>query len=121
MAKVLLNELHAMLEALLENGQGNIVDLRAMPPLGVEGYQLLREKLGIGEVSAKIDSFGRSEIQETVYPGIWWITHFNQDDEVLTEFIEVCFFPEMLKSQRDDVVMGMEKLGQILKDLSAKN
>ena len=121
LAKTLLNELHAMLETLIDKGHGGVIDLRALPPLGVEGYQFLREKLSAGEVSAHIHSFGRSDIQETVYPGIWWITHLNQDDETLTEHIEVCFFPELLKSQRDDVIAGQNKLSELLKELSTKN
>jgi hydrogenase-1 operon protein HyaF len=118
LAKALLNELHAMLETLIDKGQGGIIDLRALPPLGVEGYQFLREKLSAGEVSAHIHSFGRCDIQETVYPGIWWVTHLNQGDETLTEQIEVCFIPELLKSHRDDVSVGQGKLRELLQELS---
>lgn len=113
-AKSLLSELHGSLELLVSQGQSSIVDLRTLPPLGVEGYQFLREALGEGEVSATISSFGRSTIQETAVSGIWWVSHYKQDDELLTEFIEVCYFPEVLKSQKDDVAIGIEKLSDLL-------
>ena len=103
LAKTLLHEIHEMLKTLLETGVNGILDLRSLPTLGEEGYQFLKEKLGLGEISAVIHSFGRSEIKETTYPGIWWVTHYNQDDEILTEQIEVNYLPEILKSPRDDV------------------
>ena len=120
MAMTLLHEIEAMLKTLLDTGQNGALDLRALPVLGEEGYQFLREKLGQGEVSARIQSFGRSEIQETAYPGIWWVAHYNQDDDILTELIEVNFFPEVLKSPRDDVVFGQNNLGKLLKALAEK-
>ncbi len=120
-AKALLQQLHAMLETLVKKGQGNVIDLRALPPLGVEGYQFLKETLGPGEVTAQIHSFGRSEIQETAYPGIWRITHFNQDGDTLTELIEVCFFPKILMSQQDDIIAGQGRLNEVLKGLAANS
>lgn len=118
MAKTVLSELHGMLETLIETGQGNIVDLRALPPLGTEGYEFLIETLGCGEVTAQIGGFGRSTVQETSYAGIWRVTHHNQDEDILTELIEVCFYPEILKCQQADVVVGKNKLSRFLKDLS---
>lgn len=120
MAKTLLHEVQAMLKTLLDTGQNGTLDLRALPTLGEDGYQFLKEKLDIGEVSARIQGFGRSEIQETAYSGIWWVTHYNQDNDILTELIEVNFFPEILKSPRDDVVFGQVKLGQLLNELAEK-
>jgi hydrogenase-1 operon protein HyaF len=120
MALALLHEIHAMLKTLLDTGQNGALDLRALPALGEDGYQLLKEKLGQGEVSARIQSFGRSEIQETAYPGIWWVAHYNQDDDILTEIIEVNFFPEILKSQKDDVLFGQTSLGKLLNELVEK-
>ena len=117
-AKTLLHELQAMLKTLLDTGQNGTLDLRALPALGEDGYQFLKEKLGLGEVSAHIQSFGRSEIQETAYPGIWWVSHYNQDDDILTELIEVNFLPELLKSPRDDVALGQVMLCKFLNELS---
>jgi hydrogenase-1 operon protein HyaF len=117
-ARTLLHEIEAMLKKLLNTGQNGTLDLRALPTLGEDGYQFLKEKLGLGEVSARIQSFGRSEIQETAYPGIWWVSHYNQDDDILTEIIEVNFLPELLKSPIDDVALGQVKLGQLLNELA---
>lgn len=110
----LLHEMASMLNTLLTTGQSGTLDLRALPALGEEGYQFLQDKLGLGEVRAEINNFGRSEIRESAFPGIWWITHYNQNDEVYTELIEVCFVPELLKSPRDDVALGEFRLSELL-------
>ncbi|WP_026604211.1 hydrogenase expression/formation C-terminal domain-containing protein [Methylomonas sp. 11b] len=118
LAKTLLNEIHNMLSNLLDTGETGVLDLRALPSLGEEGYQFLKNQLGTGEVSARIQSFGHSEIQETAFSGIWWVSHFNQDDDIYTEQIEISFFPEILKSHKDDVVLSRSTLGNLLKTLA---
>ncbi len=119
-AMTLLHEIQAMLKTLLDTGQNGILDLRALPALGEDGYQFLKEKLGQGEVSARIQSFGHSEIQETTYSGIWWIVHYNQDDDILTELVEVNFLPELLKSPKDDVMFSQISLSKLLQELTEK-
>ncbi|MFI3185275.1 MAG: hydrogenase expression/formation C-terminal domain-containing protein [Methylococcaceae bacterium] len=118
LAKTLLHEVQAMLKTLLDTGQNGTLDLRALPTLGAEGYQFLKEKLSLGEVSARIQSFGCSEIQETAYSGIWWVSHYNQDDDLLTELIEVTYLPEILKSPRDDMALSLVNLGKLLNELA---
>ena len=118
LAKTLLHEVQAMLKTLLDTGQNGTLDLRALPTWGADGYQFLKEKLSLGEVSARIQSFGCSEIQETAYSGIWWVSHYNQDDDLLTELIEVTYLPEILKSPRDDMALSLVNLGKLLNELA---
>jgi hydrogenase-1 operon protein HyaF len=116
LAKTLLTEILSMLSHLLDTGEAGVLDLRALPTLGQEGYQFL--KYWIGEVKAQIQSFGRSEIQETAIAGIWWVSHYNQDDDIYTELIEVNFFPEILKTHRDDIVLSQTTLANLIKALA---
>ena len=118
LAKTLLHELHALLKTLLETGQNGALDLRALPPLGKEGYKFLKDQLGVGEVNACIQSFGRSEIQETAFSGIWWVTHYNQEEGLLTELIEVNFLPEILKTPKEDVLLAEIGLSKLLSELT---
>lgn len=120
LAKTLLHEIHTLLGNLLEVGQSGVLDLRSLPSLGEEGYHFLREQLGIGEVSARLQSFGRSEIQETAFTGIWWIRHYNQDDDVCTEQIEISFLPDILKSHKEDVLLSQTRLAELLKTFAEK-
>lgn len=121
LAKTLLSEIHSMLLNLLETGKTSRLDLRALPSLGSEGYEFLKYQLGLGEIKASIESFGRSDVYETAYSGIWFIDHFNQDDELYTEQIEVSFLPEILKSHFDDVRLSATKLGHCLEELGEAN
>lgn len=118
LAKTILSEIHSMLLNLIETGKTSCLDLRALPSLGTDGYEFLKNQLGKGEIKATIESFGRSDLYETAYSGIWFIDHFNQDDELYTEQIEVSFLPELLKSHLDDVRLSATRLSQYLEELT---
>jgi hypothetical protein len=38
------------------------------------------------------------------------VEHFNNNDEVIGKFIEVCDIPDLLRSQPDDIREGLEQL-----------
>jgi len=108
-ARALLNEIASLLQDLLNTGEGGSIDL-ARIPLTEEDYDLLDDVLGEGEVHASIETLGASEVVETGVAGVWWITHYNADDEVMAEFIEVSYCPEILLAPREDVQEGLEAL-----------
>jgi hydrogenase-1 operon protein HyaF len=108
-ARALLNEIAALLQNLLTEGDGGSVDL-ARIPLTDEDYDLLEDVLGEGEVTAEVNALGPTQIVETGVPGVWWVTHYNADDEVMAEFIEVAYCPEILLSPREDVQEGLDAL-----------
>ncbi|MDD1619313.1 MAG: hydrogenase expression/formation protein, partial [Methylococcaceae bacterium] len=79
-----LHEIQLLVEEFVRSGQSGAIDLRQVPPMGPEGYQFLKDSLSAGEVTASIKGVGRTEVQETAYSGVWWVTHRNQKDEILT-------------------------------------
>lgn len=105
----ILNELLAMLDALSAHGETNSIDLRRAP-LGPEDLTALKKMLGQGEVSAELQSLGSTRIYETAVSGVWWITHCNQDDKLLGEFIEVTSCPDLLKTHPEDLRSGSTRL-----------
>lgn len=107
--KPLLHEIRHALDALLEGGARSVIDLRSMPLAPGEETQLL-EELGHGEVYARLNALGPTEIIETRYPGVWLVVHYNKADEVIGKFIEVCEVPELLHSQQEDMREGLELL-----------
>ena len=115
-AHAILAELQAMVERLLTLGQEDSIDLRGLP-MGPGDYDRLREILGQGEVVATIQAMGPTHIYETAYPGIWWVTHRNMDEEVVAELIEVALQPQILKSHGEDIREGLERLQERLKEL----
>ena len=105
----LLHEIRHALATLLDAGEDTVIDLRSLP-LAPGEEQKLQDKLGQGEIYARLHALGPTEIIETRYPGVWVVVHFNNDNEVIGKFIEVCAIPELLCSQQEDIRQGLEQL-----------
>ena len=105
----LLHEIRHALARLLDDGGHTVIDLHSLPLAPGEEQQLL-DKLGQGEVYARLHVLGPTEIIETRYPGAWVVVHFNSSDEVVGKFIEVCDIPDLLRSQQEDIQQGLAEL-----------
>ncbi len=107
--RALLAEIVAHLERLVDSGETGMMDLNSLP-LAPGEYEALRETLGQGEVSAHIEAIGKSEIFETHYPGVWWVTHYNVEGDIVADMLEIATIPEIIKSQPEDVRAGLTRL-----------
>lgn len=107
--QALLAELETSLQALLSSGKEYSIDLRSLPLFPGE-LEYLRETLGTGEVSVEVNALGPSSVVETAIHGVWWVTHRNGQGEVLAEFLEVSFCPDIIRAQHDDVRESLETL-----------
>ena len=105
----LLNEIRYALERLLATGESTAIDLRSIPLAPGEEEQI-EAALGTGEISAELEAMGPSEIRETGYPGVWLVTHYNVDRQLMGRFIEITRVPELLKSQDADIGDGLQRL-----------
>lgn len=112
--KPILHEVRHALEKLLETGDASIIDLRSIPLAPGEEETIIKT-LGHGEVHARLDVLGPSEIYETRYAGVWLVTHFNEEESIVSRFIEVTELPDVLKSQREDVLHALNGLATQLK------
>ncbi len=108
-ATPLLHEIEVLLSDLLATGKSASIDLRSLPMLPGD-YEGLREALGDGEVSATVDAMGPTQVRETAVHGVWWVTHYNSDDTVIAEFIEVTYMPEILRTHPADAREGLDSL-----------
>jgi HupH hydrogenase expression protein, C-terminal conserved region len=113
--RALLTEITARLKNLAESGETGTIDLNGLPFAPGE-YEQLRQTLGQGEVSARIEAIGPSEITETRYPGIWWVTHYNVEGDIVADLLEIAHIPGILKSQPADIVEGLELLNAQLSE-----
>lgn len=102
MATALMTELKDYLARLAETGETNIIDLLSLPMSDADINELA-DHLGVGEVKATINSIGSSSIRETAYRGIWWVRHYGDDGEVLSELIEITQIPEILVTHIDEI------------------
>ena len=115
-APPLLRELAEQVKRLLESGESSAIDLSALP-LTPNDLDWLREKLGSGEISVTLQASGESTLNETACPGVWWVTHRNEQGAVTSQFIEVAFVPELVKAHPQDVTSGLETLEFMISDL----
>lgn len=113
----ILKELQGMLDVLVETGDENYVDIRGLALMPGE-IENLKQILGTGEVDAIIAALGPTHVTETSIPGIWWVTHKNAADEIISEFIEVTDLPEILKTQHHDLHAAPGRFKQLLKAIN---
>jgi hydrogenase-1 operon protein HyaF len=113
--RALLAEIAARLEKLASDGTTSSIDLNSMP-LAAGEYEQLRQMLGQGEVTAHIEAIGPSEIIETRYPGVWWVTHYNVEGDIVADLLEIAAIPDIFKSQTEDISAGLELLRAQLSD-----
>jgi hydrogenase-1 operon protein HyaF len=104
------------LRRLLEHGEDTVIDLRAIPMAPGEEVWL-EKQLGRGEVIARLDALGPSEIRETAVAAVWLVIHRNAEEEEVGKFIEVTRCPAILQSQTEDMHHGLRQLEQRLGEL----
>ncbi len=114
----LLHEIRHALAQLLEQGKETVIDLRGIP-LAPGEEVAIEQALGEGEVRATLSALGPSEIRETSFPGVWLVTHYNRDDQIVGKFVEVTAVPALLMSQTEDMAAGLERLKARLMDTAA--
>lgn len=105
----LLHEIKHALADLIASGKTHIIDLRSIPLAPGEEAKII-SALGIGEVQAQLNAMGPSEITETQYAGVWLVTHRNDENEIVSRFIEITRLPDILSSQAEDIEDGYAQL-----------
>ncbi len=117
--KPLLHEIKHALDNLIETGRTTIIDLRSIPLAPGEEDKILNT-LGRGEVLAQLNALGLSEVIETQYAGVWLVTHYNDEEHIISRFIEVTTMPEILCSQTEDIMAAYSHLTLALEDKPGK-
>lgn len=107
----LLHEIGHALEQLLAGGLAAAIDLRSVPLAPGEEGRIL-DFLGKGEVHAELEAGGLSTVQETRFAGVWVVTHLDPEGEISGRFIEICFIPDIVRSQPADMRESQERLAR---------
>lgn len=111
--RAILTELQTKLDSLVKQSLTDSIDLRSLPMFPGD-YEMLKETLGYGEIHVSIDAMGPTEIYETAIPGIWWISHFNSDNENIAEFIEITTLPAILKTANEELQHASQQLLELI-------
>ncbi|MEZ5954747.1 MAG: hydrogenase expression/formation C-terminal domain-containing protein [Hyphomonas sp.] len=113
LANAVLREISELLDRLVTTGEAGSIDLHSLPMTDGDREQL-KEKLGTGEVSVKLDVAGSSTLDETGIAGVWWVRHEGGDGRLAAEIIEITHVPAILLSHRDDMIAGLNRLDELL-------
>lgn len=105
----ILAEIEFALAQLLEQKKTHCIDLRAMPWTPGEEAKL-EHFLGQGEIYVELNALGKSIFAETAYSGIWMVSHYNDENEIIGKLVEVTYLPDMIYSQTEDIRNSLERL-----------
>ncbi len=111
MVPAVLHELLDHLRLLAEKGTTHVIDLSGLP-MSDHDREELKSRLGEGEINIELSALGRSRINETRYNGIWWISHYSGDGNLVAELIEIAAVPEIVRSHPDDIRQSIEELSR---------
>ena len=109
----LLHEIRHALERLVQTGEPTVIDLRAIPLTPTEEREL-ETLLGHGEVDCQINTLGKSSARETAITGVWWISHYNSEDELMARSIEVTTIPTIIPSDKESIREGLTTIVTLL-------
>lgn len=115
----LLHEIRHALAELSTSGACNIIDLKGIP-LAPGEQETILATLGEGEVRAEIQALGKSEIRETGFPGVWVVTHYDEQGDIKARFIEITRMPQILESQGPDIGEGLARLEALLQSTKGR-
>lgn len=107
--RAVLHEIVNLLQQLLNEDEPSHIDLRALP-LSQTDIELLVEVLGEGDGYAELFDYGITRIRQTGIPGVWWVVHMDDEEQVISELIEINYTPEALIATVEDVKEGREAL-----------
>ena len=107
--KPLMMQVEQAIEDLVDGGAGTVIDLTAMP-FSDRDEEELRQQLGQGEVSATVNAFGPTLVEETALPGVWLVEHKDTEERRLTLHLEVCRVPAILVAPVEDIADGLRVL-----------
>jgi hydrogenase-1 operon protein HyaF len=116
LANALLREIADHLLTVSQGGDRRVVELTNLP-LNESDIQLLQEKLGRGEVEARINAAGPTEVFETSFPGVWWVKYLGEDEHVITQQLEIGTVPLILEAHREDIRASAERFTRLFDDL----
>ncbi len=111
----ILNEIYENLKEFYETGKKYTIFTNKIP-LSDEDRKFLNDVLGEGQVKIKIESdFQPAEWKETKIYGVWVGIIYDKNKNPMAETIEITDFPELAKSQKEDIEDSIKELEEVLK------
>lgn len=114
-AEALMQQIARELAQLVANAtHESVIDLHSL--LDAPARQALRQRLGTGEVQARVHCAGLTELTETAYAGCWWQRQGAATADTIPdvhntiESILITRLPALLAAHADDVAEAAMRL-----------
>lgn len=115
-APAVLTELEAR-AASWQNGQSaHVVNLTLLPQTE-EDLAFLGSQLGRGPVTVLTRGYGNCRITATALHNVWWVQHFNAEDQLILNTLEITDVPVAALAAQEDIDDSRERLANILSEL----
>lgn len=103
--------------ARLVPGDGTHVVNLTLLPQSDEDLAFLDAALGQGPVSILSRGYGNCRITATALRNVWWVQHFNSQEHLILNTLEVVEVPEAALAAREDIEDSAGRLADILESL----
>jgi hydrogenase-1 operon protein HyaF len=94
----------------------HIINLTLLPQ-SEQDLSYLKRSLGQGLVTILSRGYGKCRIVSTALRHCWWVQHFNADDLLILNTIEIVDVPAAALAAQEDVEDSAERLAEIIKAL----
>ncbi|NPA51996.1 MAG: hydrogenase expression/formation protein [Aquificae bacterium] len=112
----ILNEIYENLKEFYKTGKRHTIFTNKIP-LCEEDKKFLKEALGEGNIKIEIKSELHPAIwKETKINGVWIGIIYDKNQNPIVETIEITDFPQLAKSQREDILNSIKTLENTLKN-----
>lgn len=104
----IVSEISAALQRLLDSGETHMIFLEKIGLTEPEQVELLQE-LGEGDLKISLSNLDEPvDWYETAMSGVWVATFRNHRDEAILRTIEVCYYPSLAASQKEDIEQNLK-------------
>jgi len=94
----------------------HIVNLTLLPQ-SEHDLTCLEDRLGTGALAILSRGYGSCRITATATRDIWWVQHYNSDDRLILNTLEVTGVPDAALAAQEDIEDSAERLREILEAL----
>lgn len=109
----ILTELNERAAAWRFGDLAHVVNLTLLPHTP-DDLDYLTAKLGLGPVTILSRGYGSCRISATGLRNCWWVQHFNSDDKLILNTLEVVDVPSAALAAQEDIEDSAGRLAEIL-------
>jgi hydrogenase-1 operon protein HyaF len=112
-ARSVLAEIDALVVGGIQGDGPHIVNLTLLPQ-SPEDLDYLDERLGTGPVTILSRGYGNCRIDATALTNCWWVRHFNVEERLILNTLEVVDVPAAALAAQEDIEDSAGRLREIL-------